>query len=197
MSTRFALGAALAAITAPFAQADLLNIAGAGALGSYTGTISYVYNSGNTGTLTIALTTTSANGGKLTGFAFNIDGLSAIATLSSADYAFLNTGTTAASPYGTFEAGAALGANWEGGGNPNAGIATGKTGHFVFAVAGTDASRLTAQSFDEPTGTNFVVRFRGFDGGGSDKVLGTLTPAPASLSAVVAGLGLLRRRRSL
>lgn len=196
MLNRYLSCAAIVAVAGSIAHADVMNIAGTGTLGSFTGSISYTYNSGNTGTLTIALTTTSAAGGKLTGFAFNIDGPNATATLSTTDYSsFTNTGTTAANPYGTFEAGAALGGNWEGGGSPNNGIAHGATGHFTFTVSGTDAFRLTAKSFDEPTGNNFVVRFRGFDNGGSDKVLGVTTPAPASVSLALAGLGLFGRRR--
>ena len=90
---------------------------------SFTGTLNYSFVSGTSGTLVVTLNNTSASsvGGYLTGFVFNIASADsgASATLSSATNTnFLDTGTESASPFGTFDAGAALGANWTGGGSP-------------------------------------------------------------------------------
>ena len=191
--------AALAAGTfATSVSADVVNISSLGfgieGLGSFSGSIGYASN-----VLTITLTNdlASAAGGKITGLVFNIDG-NATASLASTTYAsFADLGTSpSASPFGTFEAGAAMGGSWTGGGSPNAGIARGATGIFTFNVTGAGAGSLTASSFiTGGNGVNFAVRFRGFDNGGSDKTAGNLVPAPASLAVLgLAAVGIRRRR---
>lgn len=165
----------------------------------FTGSVGYDFVSGNTGTLTVSLTNTTPEsvGGFLTGFAFDIASIdaSASATLFSATNTnFLNTGEEDASPFGTFDAGAALRANWSGGGNPNFGIPAilgveaGTTETFIFTVSASDASTLSAASFLGDSGNWFAVRFRGLNDGGSDKLLVNVVPLPTS---ALAGLGML------
>lgn len=187
------------------ASADVVNISGSvfnsaeqtGA--NFTGTLDYTYGGGSSGTLIVSLTNTSpmAVGGWLTGFVFNIDstdaGRSAILT-GATNANFLNTGAATASPYGSFDAGAALGANWEGGGSPTDGIAVGGSAMFTFAVSALDANVLSAASFmSGPNAWNFLVRFRGLNDGGSDKVPGV--PAPGALALLGLGAAAARRRR--
>ena len=172
-------------------------------LGRYTGSISYTSNTLNTGTLTIVLsnTNTPGDGGYITGLVFNIPGADAAATaqLAASSLAgFQQLGPTAsASPYGTYEAGAALGGSWLGGGSPNGGVAVGQTGTFTFNITSAGASGFTASSFiASGSSPSPLVRFKGFANGGSDKVPGVLVPAPGA-AALMAGAGLVavRRRR--
>jgi hypothetical protein len=193
-----ALAVLAAAVTVSVASADVVQISSNGfgqeGLGAFTGWVSY-----SPGLLTISLTNdaSTAAGGKITGVAFNIDG-NASATLVNATHpAFAGLGTNiSAPPLGTFDAGAAMGGSWTGGGSPNAGITVGSTGEFEFSVSGPDAGSLTAASFVQAfPDVSFVVRFRGFANGGSDKTPGYQIPAPAALSLLgVAGLLFPRRR---
>ncbi len=168
-------------------------------LGRFTGEVTYTANTLTTGTLTISLTNTNTvvEGGYITGVVFNIPGADALASaaLATTDHAgFLDLGSESAAPFGTYEAGAALGGAWLGGGSPVGGIAAGTTGVLTFAVHASDASALKAEQFLGADG--MVVRFKGFCDGGSDKVPGQLVPAPGTVALMGAG-GLLavRRRR--
>jgi hypothetical protein len=173
-------------------------------LGTFTGTIDYGFDIGlNSWTVLITLTNTSnpANAGRLTGFLFNINSTdaNASAALHSADYPFQNAAGQSGNPLGgTYDAGAALGGNWNGGGPPAPGIAPGATGSFLFKVSASDANSLSAMSFiTGPETYNFVVRFRGFNGGGSDKVpaVESVVPGPSALCALAIGLVLSRGRQ--
>ena len=88
-----------------------------------------------------------------------------------------------APPYGNFDFGAALGGNFLGGGGPVKGVSTelGKDfEEFRFYLTGTDMHLLDEFAFVEAfsstkkknTPNFFVVRFKGFNDGGSDKVAG-------------------------
>jgi uncharacterized protein (TIGR03382 family) len=193
------------ALAAASASAATLNISGdittsnGGTGVSFEGGLDYVFDGGTSGTLTVSLTNTTANtiGGYLTGFVFNIgsvDGSATASLASTTDADFLDTGVESASPYGMFDAGAALNANWNGGGSPSNGIAMGVTEIFVFSVSASDANALDSMSFVGLAGNDFAVRFRGLDNGGSDK-LTTTVPAPGTGALALLGLGLASRRR--
>ncbi len=189
------------------ARADIIEVTGLRAastegLGAFSASIEYNYLSGDQGQLLLDLTNTSdpANGGYITAFVFNIDasGPRSAALVESSRPAMVDLSSDGrdASPFGWFDAGAGIGGQFLGGGNPSGGVAVGHTGFFEFLVTSEAAHALTASSFvSGPNEYDFVVRFRGFADGGSDKV-----PVPAPGSMALLGLGALsiscRRRRS-
>ncbi len=202
------LGAAL--MCASVCNAAVLNFSsnpGVEGLGSFTGSMSWTYTGSGTGSLSVSLTNTSptANGGYLTGFAFNmVDGVTLGLTSGRAGFQFISP--VAANPFDPFDVGAALGGNWLGGGNPSGGMGVGVSDTFVFGVSGSDSllSTLSELSFFDLDATGqyrFAARFRGFAGGGSDKVTADFTPVPVPMPLAVAAAGLLsvvalRRRGS-
>jgi len=200
---------ASACIAISCAQADVVNFSGdlggsTEATGAdVTGSLSYVFGGGSSGSVTISLTNSSPAfvGGFLTGFVFNIDSSDSNASaslFSTTNANFLDTGNESAPPFGDFDAGAALGANWTGGGSPNGGVGIGQSATFVFSVTALDAGSLTASSFfNGPNEYDFVARFRGLTGGGSDKVpLVPVIPGPMTPAAFgLGGLMLAKRRR--
>jgi hypothetical protein len=146
-------------------------------LGSYDGVLCYTPTSATTGELTITLTNNSPadNGGYLTGFVFNFESSDPDANailVPSAGYPFEYV-EGKAPPFGKFMAGAALDGKFNGGGNPTDGIPVGETGTFTFIISANDAVSLNSSSFGQGDNDyNFVVRFKGFCDGGSDKVPG-------------------------
>ena len=207
----FCIAAAAAVIAlGGAAPADLINIEGLSnqsieGLGQFQGSIEYNFLSDNHGQLLINLTNTSdpGNGGYITALIFNIgapqrNGTDTAALIFSTYPAFENIDGPGigGSPFGLFDAGAGIGGQFEGGGNPSGGIGVGQSGMFEFLVDSGYASVLSASSFiDGPNEFNFVARFRGFANGGSDKV-----PVPVPGSVALMGLGALlissRRRRT-
>lgn len=205
LSKKVLLAVAVALVTSTAAQAGSILIVSDDAnsteqLGSFQGTISYEYDAiDDVGLLSVTLTNTSDPdyGGYITGFLFNIAGEdpSPTATLTTGTYPF----TTATGnglngqPYGNpFDAGAALGGYFLGGGSPTDGIAIADTGVFDLVVHSYDAAFLTATSFIEGGGYefNFIVRFKAIDDGASDKVpAAVIIPLPPALA--MGGLGLL------
>jgi hypothetical protein len=202
---RFLLLSLAALFSASAVQASSVNISSAGGLsteglGAFTGTVTY----DDVSQLTISLTnTTPSAGGFLTGFVFNING-DATATLNpDPTGSFEGVTNESASPFGTFDAGAALGGDFTGGGSPNNGIAVGNTMNFVFDITGNngfDVSTLTAEDFvsqissgqgQNPYDAAFVARFKGMANGGSDAVSGTVVHAIPLPSAAWSGLGML------
>jgi hypothetical protein len=204
----YALLIAIALLAPSHARADLISIQSdvgnsTESLGALEGSMEYSSLGGGSGTLVITLTNTSgaSNGGFITGLLFNFDSVdgAASAMLASGTHPFTDTGGGNGAPFGdNFDAGAALGGNFLGGGSPNAGIAIGQTGTFIFNILASDAASLTASSFlSGPYEFDFIVRFKGFENGGSDKVPVTVVPAPGSLAVLASALLLtLRRRRT-
>lgn len=223
-----ALRLAAAAVVVSLANAasastvNFVSGSGLNQLGSFVGTIDYTYNAGKNGTLTLSLTNTSpaANGGYITGMAFNaplgikLDAVSGFGKFGLTGKS--NSRSVSASPWGSYSWGIVLGGSWTGGGKPADGIAVGHTQTFVLTVtAATDAaaSALTSSSFftkNSPSDPAMAVRLRGFVNSGSDKVpaeewnpvtfqpsSGPVTiPLPgAALAGSVGLLGLIVRRR--
>jgi MYXO-CTERM domain-containing protein len=190
------------------AAADIISIQSLGqdstsGLGSFTGSIQYTPSGSNSGTLIVSLTNTTnpaSLSGYITGFAFNFHSTDPSASLSlvAEDFHFTGITDVPCPPFGNFDAGAALGGNWTGGGNPTRGIPIGSSGSFTFDVTASDAQSLGAADFisSEPgrSAFDFVVRFRGFANGGSDKVPGIPSPGATALLSL-GGLIALRRKR--
>jgi hypothetical protein len=209
-------------------------------LGNFTGSLDYSYSAG-VGTITIDLTNTSgANGGYLTAFAFNLPSGYGSLTVSMN---YIGPGGTSfgllggnpnvpndinVQPFGDADIGASTGGGWQGSGPPQNGLGVGQSGTWTFTLSGDDdyLSALTAtgifNTLTQPQGgsetDNFLVRFRGFTNGGSDKVPAgpgddgsgggggdpdpNATPEPATMLTLAAlgGMGLigyrLRRKKA-
>ncbi len=188
------------------AQAASVPIFGDGALGDFTGFLTYVSNSAGTqATLAIELTNTSplANGGFLTAFALNVPTRANITVIEFSDEASPNSGpwqmigglsplnSVSASPFGDYDLGGSITSSWLGNGGPQDGLAVGESLLFRIRFEGTGLKGLTTMSFLETPSTNggpaFVARFRGFDDDGSDKVPGQVVPEPGTYAALLAG----------
>lgn len=198
---------ALAVACAASASVEFGGSNGVEGWGAFTGTMDWVYDGegSGSGSLSITLSNDSplANGGYLTGFAFNASPAGLAMTLGSGLGNWQGMSGVHASPYPEFDFGAAINGNWLGGGQPTVwGIAAGDSANFVLDFTGDDTllSSLSAASFfDGSNGIAFAARFRGFANGESDKVPGELivTPVPMPLALAglgIVGLGLLRRR---
>jgi len=204
------VGIAVLMVASASAQAALIqgNVAAStGGTGSnFSGTLSYAADVGGTSaTLTVDLlnTTPAGVGGLLTGFLMNnpdatkIAGISSFTTNTSFTQIGLSADGANGAPFGQFDFGAALGANWQGGGSPQAGLAPGSNGTFTFTFSGTELGALTDQSFVSALSTGpgigrgaqfFVARFRGLVEGGSDKVPAVAVPEPGTSAMLLAGL---------
>ena len=169
-------------------------------IGSFDAQLTYTYTGGTNATVSIVLTNTvdPSLGGFITALALTPNGTaSGLTFVSSSNAAFLNIPSPiAASPYGSFTAGAGLNGNFLGGGSPSAGIGTGGSATFTFNMTGSAAalSALDAEIALNQVGYGMVVRFRGGQGGWSDKVVGCALPAPGAL-AVLGAVGLVAKRR--
>jgi hypothetical protein len=211
--SRILLSSVLAAVAAGSAFAGTSTTAnyvpcgsseGSNSKGIFTSLVTYTYSgSGTSASVSVLLTNTTllANGGFITGLAVNPDpGATGLVFNSCTNAAFIDCGSpVTASPFGNFVAGAALGGNWLGGGSPNAGIAVGASATFTFTISGSAAllGAMTAEDvFNEEDDRALVVRFRGGEGGWSDKVLGCAAPAPGAVALLgVVGMFGARRRR--
>lgn len=187
-----------------------------GAIGAFEGVISYESQFDGdlgefVGLLSIEITNTSdpSNGGFITALALNIprlsdaDPIGELTGTSDPDFGFIGeheSGTsTDAPPFGNgYDIGASVTNQWLGGGNPNGGLGTGETATFDFRIRSGDVQNLSASDFltfdrspwddHRDWQFNFVVRMRGFNDGGSDKLQGVPIPVPAPLALGLAGL---------
>lgn len=166
-----------------------------GPLGAFTGTLDYQITGQSSATLLLSLTNTSvaSNGGYITAVALYDEGLTASGfSSSSANFAGLS-GPIAVSPFPEADFGASATKDaWLGGGSPKGGIAVGQTVTFTWTLTG-DVGSATASSFSD-----ILVRFRGFEDGGSDKVVGRPSnpvPEPSSIALGLLGVGAVLARR--
>lgn len=172
-------------------------------IGSFQAELTYSYTGGTSATISITISNDvdPSLGGYITALALSPNGTaSGLAFVSSSSAAFQNIpAPVSAPPYGTFAAGAGLNGSFLGGGNPSGGIAVGSSATFTFTMSGsaTALSALDAETALNQTGFGMIVRFRGGQGGWSDKVVGCALPAPGAL-ALLGAVGMLnpRRRRS-
>lgn len=169
-----------------FAHATIITeetVVGSGSLGKYTAHFKW---DGSVLALELTNTSSAANGGYITGFLLELpdtSSFSAWQTNSNLLALAPNQEHYSGAPYGNYDYGYALGSNFLGGGKPQPGIAVGNTSHFEFSnwsgVAGFDVGNFFKNLATlEADDTNLLVRFRGFNDGGSDKVIGIFTPPP-------------------
>jgi len=197
-------------LSAGIASADIIAFASDSTfstegIGHFSGTLNWEFNGGASGVLTVDLTNENSlsTGGFITAFAFNIATIDpSVAMLSSSSSNFSLITDINAMPFGmNYDAGASTGGMFQGGGNPSGGLAAGQSGSFVFSISGPDLASVTASSFlGTGDSRGFVVRFRGFADGGSDKVPAGVNGAPIPAPGVLAMLGIAsvfggRRRR--
>ena len=184
------------------------SLLGTEGLGSYEGQVNWtapISGSGGPGTFILTLTNTSsaANGGYITGFAFNlVDGLTPDFLEDASELPEWEQLTNPnVPPWGTFDTGAAVGGNWlgsAGSGGPDLGIGVGESWQFTFSISGDEEflRSIDVEEMFHPTSTyEFAARFRGFNDGGSDKVPARL-PAPGAIAVLVLAGFVGRRARS-
>ena len=149
---------------------------------------------------TIVLTNTSAvaNGGFITADAFSLPGTLG-ATLATTGTSFtLVSGAVKVAPINidrefllTTDPSPDPNNSFEGGGSPNSGIGAGSTLTFVLDITG---GTLTDSLANELSILNSqVIRFRGFEDGGSDKdtITPSATPVPEATSFILFATGLV------
>jgi hypothetical protein len=162
-------------------------------IGSVSGVVTYSAKSDTLGELHISLTNNSDLGGYITGFALNAPDNISLENIGFQDNDFYLLKEIEASPYGSFDIGASIDKNkFNGSGKPHGGIGKGSTKEFVFYVS----SDSGLSSIDESSFFNksLVVRMRGFENDGSDKLLystGELSYAPEPGTVVLFGTGLV------
>lgn len=169
-------------------------------IASFSAMVTYSWMGGSTASISIDLlnNTQASLGGYITAIALNgAPGSSGMSFVSCTSGAFQGlAGPVSGSPYGSFMAGASTGSSWLGGGSPTGGLSSGQSATFNFSLSGSSAllSGLSAEDCLDSTGYAMAVRFRGGEGGWSDKVVGCAVPAPGA-AALIALAGMASRRR--
>jgi hypothetical protein len=186
-------------------------------LGDFEATLTYLSLNDTSATLTIEITNTTpvANGGALKALAFVNPGnvitsasmVSSAATLPNLLGSSPFQNGISVSPYGSLDIGASSGSAWLGAAGDLGGLAVGQSATLTYTLGGLSGlAALTEMSFltvDADSDYAFTVRFREFNGGGSDKVPFEVVPEPASLLVwsliglgAIPGAVLYRRRKS-
>lgn len=170
-------------------------------LGSFIGTLNYTFLGGTSGNLDVSLTNTTpaSIGGFITAFMFRPPAELGVftAVLAASDHGSMTdipSGASGAPFPGVWLGGAGLEGSWLSGGSPNDGVAIGGTGHWSFSITGANANLLTSDSFVSADPYAFIVRFRGMNDDGSDKVPANQLPSPGAMALLGLG-GLMSRRR--
>ena len=198
------IGAAAQAATVPNTSNSSLSTEN---LGTFIGTLNYTFLGGTNGKLDVSLTNTTpvSTGGYITAFMFRpppeLGAFTSVLTTS--DYAALTNIVAGASgaPFpGTWLGGAGTGGSWLAGGSPTGAVAIGQTGNWSFTITGANASQLTSDSFVSGDKVSdpyaFIVRFRGMNNDGSDKVPANQLPSPGAVALLGISGFLSRRRRA-
>ena len=196
------IGAAAQAAIVPITSNSSLSTEN---LGTFIGTLNYTFLGGTNGKLDVTLTNTtpSATGGYITAFMFRpppeLGAFTSVLTASDiASMSNIPAGASGAPFPGTWLGGAGTGGSWLAGGSPTGAVPVGATGHWSFTITGANASALTSDSFVSGGSVTdsyaFIVRFRGMDDGGSDKVPANQLPSPGAM-ALLGLSGLMSRRR--
>jgi hypothetical protein len=198
------IGAAAQAAIVPITSNSSLSTEN---LGKFIGTLNYTFLGGTTGNLNVSLTNTtpSATGGYITAFMFRpppeLGAFTSVLTASDiASMSNIPAGASGAPFPGSWLGGAGTGGSWLAGGSPTGAVAIGQTGNWSFTITGANASQLTSDSFVSGDKVSdpyaFIVRFRGMNNDGSDKVPANQLPSPGAVALLGISGFLSRRRRA-
>jgi hypothetical protein len=198
------IGAAAQAAIVPITSNSSLSTEN---LGTFIGTLNYTFLGGTTGNLDVSLTNTtpSATGGYITAFMFRpppeLGAFTSVLTASDiASMSNIPAGASGAPFPGNWLGGAGTGGSWLAGGSPTGAVAIGQTGNWSFTITGANASQLTSDSFVSGDKVSdpyaFIVRFRGMNNDGSDKVPANQLPSPGAVALLGISGFLSRRRRA-
>lgn len=205
------LGAAFAATVTGSLAADVILVTTDNAMSSNStsygiasGSLSWMSVGGGNYSLTLTLTNESTVGGFLTAIAFDAPSSAGSSGFvfenapgSGLSNAWDNLSSVNTAPFGSRDYGASVTNQWLGGGAPTSGLAAGDTGIWTWSgFVGND--HLTGADFIADQ--NFLLRFRGFDNGASDKVPLRMLPPDDVVPGiagipVLLGVGLIGRRR--
>jgi len=198
------IGAAAQAAIVPITSNSSLSTEN---LGTFIGTLNYTFLGGTNGKLDVSLTNTTpvSTGGYITAFMFRpppeLGAFTSVLTASDiASMSNIPAGASGAPFPGNWLGGAGTGGSWLAGGSPTGAVAIGQTGNWSFTITGANASQLTSDSFVSGDKVSdpyaFIVRFRGMNNDGSDKVPANQLPSPGAVALLGLSGFLSRRRRA-